>query len=407
MTKHFALLLMFAFPSQGRAEQFEFKIEPQLLQALIPHVCPTVSLDEIVPVVTVQVNVDEHTLTLAGAIYAMLGKHEMAIDAFTDAIFENPKYAKAFLGRGFSKMMERDYEFASDDLAEAIRYDSNLTAAYCYRSVALSLSGQPKIAIAELQHSIELLPNDPRLLVALGACYRRDRQYYEADRIFAKVLETHPNDLDALVSMAGNLMDRKLYSRAAKYYSKASQIRPRVTWIIRERGRALCLSKRINDGLVDFSECISRNPRDIESQKCRADIYLVIGEYESARIDINDALRLKPNDAVALQLRGALWMIKKDYPKAIADLSDAICADPQFAFAYLNRSKSYRMVGLIEKADSDLAIARRLGVDDTPLVFNSSSTSTVNESSKFNIEPIDAWQTKPQLRMPLNEYKSK
>ena len=91
-------------------------------------------------------------------IYAMQGRITKAILNCNQVVKLNARSVRGFLYRGALKYLSRGYEYAIDDLNEAIRLDHTCTLAYYNRSLCYQQIKQYKHAIRDL--SIVLLLGD-------------------------------------------------------------------------------------------------------------------------------------------------------------------------------------------------------------------------------------------------------
>jgi tetratricopeptide (TPR) repeat protein len=86
-------------------------------------------------------------------------------------------------------------------------------------------------------------------------------------------------------------------------------------------------------------------------------------EYDKAISDFTEAIRLDPNYAAAYYNRGLAYYFNSSwgtFDKAISDHSEAIRLDPNSCIPYSSRGIAYTEQGKSNKAEADLATAKRL-----------------------------------------------
>ena len=87
------------------------------------------------------------------------------------------------------------------------------------------------------------------------------------------------------------------------------------------------------------------------------------GEVELAIEDYTEVIKLDPDFAQAYYQRGLAYAKKGEIKLAIADYTKAIEIKPDNADAYYSRGGAFLRLGEREKAKSDIATARKMGLD--------------------------------------------
>ena len=95
----------------------------------------------------------------------------------------------------------------------------------------------------------------------------------------------------------------------------------------------------------------------------RGNAYFIKGENDRAIADYSKAIELRPNHAGAYYNRGNAYFIKGERDGAIIDYTKVITLTPEDASAFYNRGIVWLHMEEWEKASSDLAAARDMGID--------------------------------------------
>jgi tetratricopeptide (TPR) repeat protein len=137
--------------------------------------------------------------------------------------------------------------------------------------------------------------------------------------------------------------DAKQLDKAVKAFKAALRLEPTHYPSMMGMGCSLCgLGQRQEDydtAVAAFTGCILSRPDDANAYSCRAEAYMLLGNYAEAVADYSRAIELDTMEANALILnnRGEAFRKLGELDRAFADYSDAIKLDPKFAYPWNNR----------------------------------------------------------------------
>jgi adenylate cyclase len=101
-------------------------------------------------------------------------------------------------------VMQRQYEKAIAEAERAVTLNPNGADAHAHLGMILNFAGRRKEAIASLEKAMRLNPLPPNWYVfTLGDAYCFTRQYEEAIAAYEAVLRRDPDDMRALIGLAG------------------------------------------------------------------------------------------------------------------------------------------------------------------------------------------------------------
>jgi len=117
-----------------------------------------------------------------------------AIEAYTEALEQNPKLARAYNNRGLAYATLREYGFALADYDDCLALPEPFAEAYYNRGVARFRLGRKGEAVVDFTEAIKLNPQYARAFVGRGLVFSAggDRDSALAD--FRKALEISPPD---------------------------------------------------------------------------------------------------------------------------------------------------------------------------------------------------------------------
>ena len=238
----------------------------------------------------------------------ILGQLNMAIEAYSDAIALDPRYAVAYINRGVAYFRSGEVDKAIDDYSQAIVLQT---------------------AIANYNKAIEL---DPDLAVAYyyrGLAYAEKGDFDEAIADFTKAIKLNPDYFEAYDG----------------------------------RGTAYGQKKEFDNAINDFGKAIDRSPNDPQAYSNRGTVYFQQGEIKRAIQDYNTAISLKRDYAIAYNNLGTAYLWKGDLRRAIQNYNTAIALQSNYPEAYYGRGNAYFREGDYRQAIADYEEAMRLSPD--------------------------------------------
>jgi tetratricopeptide (TPR) repeat protein len=265
-------------------------------------------------------------------------------DAFTyfnNAIRANPKFAEAYVRRGFIYYHYRNNpDRAIADYTEAIRLKPESAEAYHNRGFVYSNRKKDyDQAIADYTQAIRLEPNQFRHYEYRAAAYQGKGDYDQAIADLTKVIALNPKQGYRERGFVYYLR-KDDYDRAIKDYTQAIALDVTDAYLYKLRAWAYMKKKEYDRAIADYTHGINFKPKDYGYYDDRSEAYLAKKNYERAIADCTQAIRLDP-DAYHYRKRGRAYEEMKDYDKAIADFGEAIRLDPKDPYSYDLRADSY------------------------------------------------------------------
>ena len=229
-------------------------------------------------------------------------------------------------------------ETVYNDLFGFIRIQDLRQSAYTefYRGLSSGGEGNPQQAIGHYSKSIELNPQIPGPYNNRGVAYSQE------------------GDLDL----------------AIKDYDKALALDPKHTLAYENRGEAYHNKGDLGLAIKDYDKALALNPNSGSAHSNRGNAYYDKGELDRAIADLSKALDLEPTLASAYFSRASVYFEKGAVDRALQDYDSVLALEPEYAHAYSNRGRAYRIKGDIDRAFQDLNNALELMPDNPPAYFN-------------------------------------
>ena len=187
----------------------------------------------------------------------------------------------------------------------------------------------------------------------VAADVRKDCQSGQVDSC-TQILESNPEDFNALANRAIGLRVSGEYDRAIADFDAAVRIHPGIAGLYLERGLAYDAKGDHLPAIRDFSEAIERKSDLVQAHFGRAIAYQAVGQSEQSIVDMNNAMRLDRMLVAGLHMqRGNELRAVRRYDEAIAAFDRTIDIHAGWPLAWCGRAAALDEKGDSERAASD------------------------------------------------------
>ena len=234
-------------------------------------------------------------------------------------------------------------------------------------------------AIENYSHVIALNPNNAATYNNRGVAYGKKGGFDRAFEDYTKAIQLNPDFVKAYDNRGVAYGEKGEYEYAIEDYTRAIELNPDYAVAYNNRGGIYYLKEEYKSAIADFTKAIELDPDYAIAYNNRGVAYHLKKEYESAIVDFTKAIELNPDYAIAYNNRGRAYGVKgevdgltlrPDSPdskhaviRAIKDYNPAIGLNPEFGPAYYNRGVAWLRLREWERADSDLTVARDMGIN--------------------------------------------
>ncbi len=269
-----------------------------------------------------------------GNFLLKLGKMDMAIETYSEAIRLNPRHASAYNNRGVAYNSKREHGRAIEDYAKAIECNPELANAYNNRGNVHRGSGEHDCAIEDYTKAIECNPE-------LAGAY---------------------NDRGAAYAENGE------FDCAIEDCNRAIELAPELACAYNNRGAAYDGKGEHDLAIKNYTMAIKHQPDHASAYNNRGAAYADKGELNSAIVNFTKAIELDPDYAKAYRNRGIMWLYLQRWENFISDLSAARDVDIDIAIGFRNIFGSVanfeRITGI--RLPTDLAAMLTQQLKETP-----------------------------------------
>jgi tetratricopeptide (TPR) repeat protein len=217
--------------------------------------------------------------------------------------------------RGLAFFEKGQYQEALIEFQNVIQLDpkdpdGHYRAALTY----LKLGGLVNLrgAFAELSNTTVLDPLNRDAHLKLASLYLLDRDPVSATEQADTVLESAPEDVDALVVRARGLVGTKDYENAIKDFKKAIELDPKSVKIRLNLARTYVIMKDPRTAEAVLKEALTLDPQSVQARLDLGDLHALTGRLEEAERDYKGVMEITPDQLVGYtKLAGFYHLLRR------------------------------------------------------------------------------------------------
>ena len=152
----------------------------------------------------------------------------------------------------------------------------------------------------------------------------------------------------------------KIADRSATSENEREKSNQMTEWDYWRQGNRYLELEEYESAIESYSNAITKQSDIATYYNSRGYTYRKMKENKKAFSDYSKAIELKPDYANPYKHTGTVWKKRKNLNKALSFYTKAIELNSGYKEAYLDRAEVYRLMGEIEKAETDEKIAAKL-----------------------------------------------
>lgn len=247
--------------------------------------------------------------------YDRAGQTDDAIAAYEETLRLHPEILEARYMLAGCCAKRGDTEGELNLLAEVVARKPEFAEARYNYGLALKNQNRSGESLDQLQAAAKLAPNNPKILMALGAALA-DRESKRAVGVLRDAVRLDP-------------------ANAETHYNLAL---------------VLAANGNDDDAIQEFHNALRLSPNHPSARRGLAVTLIHKGELELASSELRRVLELVPTDAEAANNLGMVELRRKRTAAAIEALERAVHSNPQLIKAHFNLSQAYQRVGRVADA---------------------------------------------------------
>lgn len=258
---------------------------------------------------------------------SFLGKTDLAIEDYTQALEKNPDDANTLIRRAQMLARQGDHESAIDDYTKVIRNDpNNHWARYC-RAVSRSSCGQIDEANSDILKSIKLAPKHPRYHVLNSEILQKRKETARAIKAYDKAIALDPHDPSLYARRGVAQMGQRQYLMSIHDFTRSLELLPNQANLLIGRGQAFLKLDQATSARRDFEKALGIDELAGKAYSGRAASLVMMNEHEQALIFLTKAFHRFENPrelADLLLARGKHFYQMGRFGPAIGDFTSII-----------------------------------------------------------------------------------
>lgn len=293
------------------------------------------------------------------------GDAATAIAKYREMIRLAPRLAPAYNNLGMLYFNGRDYTSAASVLERGLRVNPNMPTAAALLGLSYSELGQNQKAEPLLERAARANPSDANVQLGLAHVLLNLGRPEEATQCLNEYLKENPRDQQALYLLGKTYLQ---LSEAA--LGKINQIDPN-SYVAHEVAGEIDESMHNYDGaLLEFKKAVDLAPQQPGTHLRLANIYWVMGKWDSAQAEFRQELTINPNDCIARwKLANSMLEVNGSSDEALDDLNKSIAACPNLMQAHVDRARALIKLSRQNDALPDLLLAEKNSPDEPSIHF--------------------------------------
>jgi tetratricopeptide (TPR) repeat protein len=266
---------------------------------------------------------------------------KQAVQEFSLAIRQNPRYAIAYFLRGITYQQLRQHSQALADFNQYIAIDPYFYLAYFSRANAKRNDlKDPQDTLSDYDAAISLNPQFASAYINRAHLKEEVlKDFQGALTDYNQAIEISPQN-PVIYNNRGLLKADSLndFPGALADYNRAIALDPEFVYSYYNRGNLKQQNSDFPGALDDYNRAIALDPKYAAVYHNRAILQEKLQNSQASLADFDKYLSLKPQDARAYRNRASMKIdLLKDAPGALADYNRAIAIDPKYDDTYVSR----------------------------------------------------------------------
>ncbi len=192
---------------------------------------------------------------------------DAVMQVYADELKKNPNDYVVLYSRANQYFVNGDYESALDDVNAALRVTTRgdmdvLVDEYVLRSKIYNATGQPALALADLQEANRLNPSSSEVLTMLAEAYYAEGNYSDARNCYMSLYRRDNINYVAILGLARAEVKLNNIGRAEEYANQAVELYPAEKAVYMGRAEVLRMLGRNREAAQDLIMAVSISSGD-------------------------------------------------------------------------------------------------------------------------------------------------
>jgi tetratricopeptide (TPR) repeat protein len=206
--------------------------------------------------------------------------------------------------------------FLADKLATLGARDSEVRSRWeailDFRGQIYALNREFKDALTTYRKTLEILPDDPRVLRNVGIAYANLGDHRDAIQYLERSLAIEAAQPAALVNLGHSLSEQGDFEEALASYRRAIELNPTDPLWYQSLGNALMRRGAAGEAVLVYGRAVALDPSLAVGHFALGQAHAQLGEYDRAIDAINRGLEFDPDNESARQSLDAIRQLQQE-----------------------------------------------------------------------------------------------
>lgn len=293
------------------------------------------------------------------------GNAAVAIEKYRAMIRIAPHLAAAYNNLGMLYFNQREFAQAAPVLERGLRINPDMETASAMLGLSYFELGENQKAEPLLERAVRANPSDDNVQMSLAHVQLALGKNDEAIHSLNVFLRRNPKDQEAWY-----LLGKTYLQMSEDALGKVNQINPN-SYVAHEVAGEIDQSMHNYDGaLVEFKKAVELAPQQPGTHLRLANVYWVMGKWNSAQAEFRTELENAPTDCIARwKLANSMLETNSSNTEILDNLNQAIRRCPQLMQARVDRAHVLINLKRQNEALSDLLLAEKADPDEPSVHF--------------------------------------
>jgi tetratricopeptide (TPR) repeat protein len=294
-----------------------------------------------------------------GIVHAQAQRFARAAELFDLAAEVDPAFPQVQYSRGVAYFNARRYDKAAEALDRALQQSPG--SQDVRRMLALAaLNAEDYAKAADLLRDDPRRSGDPSLQYAYGLALVQSKRAEEAEVIFTRILNEHPDVAEVNVVLGQAYAAQGDYEAAVKSLARAIELKPAVADAHASLGVIYLQQGKLPEAAKALRTELASRPDDIKSRYTLATVLDLEGKPAEAIAELQAILKAVPAHANARYLFGKVLLARGSADAAVEQLEVAVKLAPEDPNIRYQLGQAYQRLGREELAAQQFETFRRL-----------------------------------------------
>ena len=287
-----------------------------------------------------------------GFTYREMGNWDDAIEAFSSVVNENPSDVLAYNHLGAIYLEKKDYEKSIASFKRGLQIDPNHPILNYNLARCFSQAKMYSDSIRCYQNALKAKPGWVDAIKDFSNVLVKCQKSREASELVKHSIELHPNDTKLLGMLGHIYLDQYDYDSAEKTFKRAKKVDDHDIQILTGLAEALEKGEKPEEALEAVLDAIEISPDDKDLKKRYVQTLLSANQIDAAGTNVKELYNDDKEDPQVLDLYGQYLICNDEDEKAESCYKKINSVNRNYKDYLLSAAGRYNQVGKTDRAET-------------------------------------------------------